>query len=83
MDTLTPEQCRAARSLLGWTGHELAAAARVAIGSIRQFEKNGRRPMINNQIALRRALEEAGVVFLGDGEVADAGGPGVRLRKAP
>lgn len=74
---LTPEQCRAARALLGWTQQELATRAGVACGTVRGFENSQHTPIRSNLRVLRAALEESGVVFLD----ADELGPGVRLRR--
>lgn len=75
-------QSRAARGLLGWSQSELAAASKVSLSTIRDFETEKRSPMTNNLAAMRAAFEAAGVVILDDGAEA-AGGPGVRLRKDP
>jgi transcriptional regulator with XRE-family HTH domain len=74
---LTPQQCRAARGLLGWTQEELAARAGVSRGTVRGFE-NGRHELLRGSATvIRGALEAAGVILLdADGEA----GPGVRLR---
>jgi transcriptional regulator with XRE-family HTH domain len=74
---MTPPQCRAARALLGWSQEELAAAAHVSIGTIRNFESGKSMPMYNTIGGIKRALEDAGVAFI----MQNGGGPGVRLRK--
>lgn len=61
--TPRPEQVRAARSLLGWSQQDLAAKADVAISTIADFERGHRSPVRNNALAIRRALETAGVLF--------------------
>ena len=58
-----PEQVRAARSLLGWSQQDLAAKAGVAISTIVDFERGQRSPIPNNALAIRQALEAAGVLF--------------------
>jgi transcriptional regulator with XRE-family HTH domain len=63
---MMPEQCRAARALLDWSQSQLALAAGVGVSTVKLFEKGGRQPMRQNLEAMRRALEEAGVDFLGD-----------------
>lgn len=73
---LRPETCRAARGLLDWTQKQLSDAARVAITTVRGFEKGDKVPILHNLIAIQSALETAGVEFL----IEDGGGPGVRLR---
>jgi len=74
---LTPQQCRAARGLLGWTQEELAARAGVSRSTVRGFE-NGQHELHRGSAAvIRGAFEVAGVVLIDpDGEA----GAGVRLR---
>ena len=61
--------CRAARGLLDWTQTELASAAQVGLGMLRNFEAGRCFPGETNLFALQRALEKAGVEFLSDGGV--------------
>lgn len=75
---ITPEQCRAARALIDWSQRELAAAARIGLVTVRQFE-GGREARYVTVDAIRRALEGAGVIFVD----ANGDGPGVRLRRNP
>ena len=61
---LTPQQCRAARGLLGWTQEELAARAGVSRSTVRGFE-NGRHELHRGSAAvIRIALEAAGAVLI-------------------
>ena len=79
---LTSAQIRAARALLDWTQPQLAEASRLSVPTVRRMESS-RGPSAStpaNVESLRRALEEAGVVFLDHGENQD-GGAGVRLKK--
>lgn len=76
---MTPAQCRAARSLVNWTQPHLAEAAGVSPSTLRDFESGKRVPIANNLAAIRTALEQAGVHFLEDGDVAS--GDGVSLRR--
>ena len=78
---ITAEQCRAARAMLGWSQDQLAAASKVAKATIANFEANKRSPYERTLLDIQEALEEAGVAFLGSGEMVD-GGVGVRLRKS-
>jgi len=73
--SLSPDQCRAARGLLGLSQANVAEAAHLTAPTIRGFERHGKAPSYNNLQAIQRALEAAGVVFVAAGQ----GGPGVRL----
>lgn len=61
--TLTPELVRAARNLIHWTQHDLAAKAGIAVSTVADFERGQRTPVPNNARAIRGALEATGVVF--------------------
>lgn len=61
--TPRPEQVRAARSLLGWSQQVLATKAGVAVSTVADFERGQRCPVPNNALAIRHALETAGVLF--------------------
>ena len=74
---ITASQCRAARGLLDWTQQELADAARVGVATVRVFEGEAAETRAAILAALRRALELAGVEFIGE----NGGGLGVRYRK--
>ena len=78
--SLTAEQCRAARALIDMTQQQLADESRVSLRTIAYFENGSREPVTDTLIALRHALERAGVVFIDDDDE-----PGVKLRrrKAP
>ena len=76
MAELTPATSRAGRGLLDWTQRQLADAADVGLSTVKGFEGGGRSPMRNNLVAIRRALEDAGVLFIAE----NGGGAGVRLR---
>ena len=77
--TLTPAQCRAARSLLGLQQAEIADLARVARKTLADFEGGKSSPQPRTLETIKAALEKAGAVFLAADEIT-AGGPGVRLR---
>ncbi|MGJ5199339.1 MULTISPECIES: helix-turn-helix transcriptional regulator [unclassified Bradyrhizobium] len=64
---MTPDRSRAARGLLDWSQAELAARSNLSDSTIRDLEKGGRIPSINNLAAVRRALEAGGVQFI-DGD---------------
>jgi hypothetical protein len=76
---LTSAQIRAARSLIRWTADELAAASVLSVATIRRAELSPSETALTaaNDLAIRRALEAAGVEFIDE----NGGGPGVRLRK--
>ena len=78
---LTGAQIRAGRALVDWTGAELAKASSVSLQTIRRMagDVGAERSSAANIQAVRRALEEAGVVFL-DADPMAGVGPGVRLR---
>jgi transcriptional regulator with XRE-family HTH domain len=75
--TITPGQCRAARALLGWSRRQLSQSAQIAERTLVDFERGARRPLNRTLADVRRALEEAGIIFIDE----DDEGPGVRLRK--
>jgi hypothetical protein len=77
---LTGGQIRAARALVRWRAEDLARASAVGVATIRRAELvEGETSMtVPNDIAVRRALEEAGIEFIDEN---GGGGPGVRLRK--
>ena len=69
---MTPEQCRAARGWLGWSQVELARRANVSLRAVAAFERGEQTPRPNNLMAMRRAIEAAGIrlVFDEDGTAA-------------
>ena len=78
---LSGAQIRAARALVRWSAEDLARAAALGLNTIKRAEAaDGQTSMTAaNDIAVRRALEAAGVEFIeGNGS-----GPGVRLRAPP
>lgn len=82
MTDLTAAQIRAARALLDWTQPDLANVAKLSVPTVRRMESS-RGPSGSTEAnveAVRRALEEAGIVFLNPNEQKD-GGAGVRLSK--
>jgi transcriptional regulator with XRE-family HTH domain len=80
MKPLTSAQLRAARALLRWSAEDLARESNLGVTTIRRAElAEGETSMtVANDLAVRRALESAGVEFIDE----NGGGPGVRLRKA-
>jgi DNA-binding XRE family transcriptional regulator len=77
---MSPEQCRAARAWLDWSQDELARKAQVSNSTIRDFEAGRRVPIANNLSAMRRALEDGGVLMVfGDNGAAT----GIATQPAP
>jgi DNA-binding XRE family transcriptional regulator len=76
---LTSSQIRAARALLRWTVDDLAREAALGRNTILRAEVADGQTSLTaaNDLAIRRALEAAGVEFIDE----DGGGPGIRLRK--
>jgi len=74
---IAPEQCRAARGLLGWSQQELADRARVGVVTVHQLEAGTGQPRHATLEVIRRAFEAAGVKFIEE----NGGGPGVRLSR--
>jgi hypothetical protein len=78
INPLTSAQIRAARALLRWSAETLARESSIGVTTIRRAELiDGKTSMtVANDLAVRRALELAGVEFIDE----NGGGPGVRLR---
>ena len=76
---LASAQIRAARSLIRWTADDLATASALSVATVRRAELKEVETSLTtaNDLAIRRALETAGVEFIDE----NGGGPGVRLRK--
>ena len=77
---LSSAQIRAARALLRWSAADLARECALGANTIRRAEVAEGRTSLTaaNVLAIRRALEAAGVEFIDE----NGGGPGVRLRKS-
>jgi hypothetical protein len=77
--SLASAQIRAARALLKWSAVDLARQSRLGVNTIRRAEvaDEGTSLTAANELAIRSALESAGVEFIDE----NGGGPGVRLRK--
>jgi len=65
--------------MLGWSRGQLAKSALVAERTLVDFERGARNPLIRTLADIRRALEEAGIIFIDEEE--DGEGAGIRLRK--
>jgi transcriptional regulator with XRE-family HTH domain len=77
--SLSSAQIRAARALLKWSAADLAQESALGVNTIRRAEVAEEKTSLTaaNNLAIRRALEAAGVVFIDE----NGGGPGVRLRE--
>ena len=73
---LTIRLSRAARAYLGWTIADLARRAGVDPNTIERWENNRTRPRETTREALRKAFEDAGIVFTNHGE------PGLKHRRS-
>jgi len=78
---ISPAQVRAARALLQMKQVDLAAASGLSLQAIKNFERGTTDARGTTFQRIERALREAGVVFVDDGEVSASGGPGVRLAR--
>ena len=76
---LVSAQIRAARALLHWSAADLSQASSVSLSTIRRAESTDPTGTMTvaNALAVRHALEAAGVEFIDE----NGGGVGVRLRK--
>jgi transcriptional regulator with XRE-family HTH domain len=74
--TISADESRTARKLLGMTQEALANISRVSRSTIIAFENRKILPRYNTVGAIRQALEVTGIEFTNGGE------PGVKLRKA-
>ena len=63
---LTPLQSRMGRAALEWTQAELGEEAGVPLNTIVRFERGEGLASEANVVALRQAMEAAGVMFSGD-----------------
>src|SRR6516162_7004317 len=77
--TLTSPQIRAARALIRWTAEDLSRQSAVSLRTIRRAELAECETSMTaaNDLAIRQALEAAGVEFIDE----NGGGPGLRLRQ--
>ena len=66
--------------MLGWSQERLAEASMVALRTLSDFESGSRRPYARTVADIKRALAEAGIIFI---EEDDIDGVGVRLKKGP
>ena len=76
---ITSDQIRAARSMLRWTGKDLAEKSGVGFSTLMRLETENGVPNAQAKTleAIRKSFEKAGIEFIGSPDDA----PGVRLRK--
>jgi predicted transcriptional regulator len=77
---VTGPQIRAARSLIGMHQAELCRRAGISRTTLHEFEAGKSDPSLSTVERLVRALEEAGVEMIDQGQLSQARGVGVRLR---
>jgi ribosome-binding protein aMBF1 (putative translation factor) len=77
---LTSAQMRAARALIRWSAEDLARETALSVTTIRRAELTEEETSMTaaNDLAVRRALEAAGVEFIDD----NGGGEGVRFKQS-
>ena len=77
---ITSEQVRAARAALGWSRADLARVAEVGERTLTTIETQHGAPdgRASTLRKIQRALEDAGIEFIGTPEDA----PGIRLHKS-
>lgn len=73
---MKPVQIRMARAALGWGVRDLAEKAGITANTVTRIE-NGADAKQSTLEAMRKAMEQAGVIFVAE----NGDGPGVRLRK--
>ena len=64
--------------MIAWSRQRLAKAANVAERTLIDFERGARQPYDRTLADIRRALEQAGIIFIDENDE----GPGVRQRKS-
>lgn len=60
---LTPEMCRAARALLGWSQQDLANHAGIALKSVSKFESAVEPLSVKIRERLHSTFQESGLAF--------------------
>ena len=63
LDPIFPALIRGARSLLGWSQHELAEKSLLSVPSISRFERADAVGRHGNVLKLIKTLNEAGILF--------------------
>jgi transcriptional regulator with XRE-family HTH domain len=76
---ITATQMRGARAMTGLSIEQLAAASGLPIATIETLEADEANGEPHAVLAIKHALEAAGIIFIASGN-HDEGGPGVRLK---
>jgi hypothetical protein len=76
---ITATQLRGARAMTGMSIEQLAAASGLPVATIETMERDEQEGESHALLAVKQALEAAGIIFIASGN-HDEGGPGVRLR---
>ena len=63
---IAPNQCKAARDLLGWKQSDLSAKSSIGESTIADFERGAREPAVRTLRDIRVAFEDAGMKFISD-----------------
>jgi transcriptional regulator with XRE-family HTH domain len=76
-------QLKAARALLGFDQKKIAELAGLSVPTIQRMEASDGviRGNVDSLMKLISALDAAGIVLIGEGEVSQDGGRGVRLKQ--
>jgi transcriptional regulator with XRE-family HTH domain len=61
--SISPDQVKTARRLLGWSVPVLAGKSGLSVATISNFEKGTRRPSVLNVTTIRKIFEDAGIEF--------------------
>lgn len=80
---ITSHQMRAARALLGIDQKQLAALSGVSLPTIQRMEASDGnvRGVVSTLIKIVQALDAAGVELIGNEQISQARGRGVRLKE--
>jgi len=69
MQTITPEQIRAARALLNWKQSDLAAKTGLSLPSINNIERSIGSPRLSTLQTIKEVFQSAGIEFIGNNGV--------------
>jgi transcriptional regulator with XRE-family HTH domain len=62
--TITPNQCKAARDLLGWKQSDLSEKSSIGESTIADFERGARNPAARTLRDIKIAFEDMGIEFI-------------------